>query len=429
MTSPFSFRVAAALAAFGALLLTPVPSRVVAQTPDTQRIAAVVNEDVISLYDVLNRLQLTIATSGLEDNSETRARLQPQILRALIDERLQTQEANRLNASVTDREITDAFGRIEDANRMARGALTTRLGSMGVNVDSFRNQIRANVAWQKVIQRKLRPQLQVGEDEIDEVIDRINANKGTTEYLLAEMFLAVETPDQEAETLDRLRELVEQMQRGAGFAAIAEQFSQAASASEGGDIGWVERGQLDDETVGQLDQMASGRLTNPIRTPTGFYLYYLRDKRLLAAASPDDATITLAQLLLPIEPSASQGDIVAQRELADTVHDSVAGCDDFQRVATELNVGQVDPTPDLRIGDLAAAVRPVVSALKVGEPSAPQVTSDGVLILMVCARQEPKSNLPSRDDISDNLTRQRLDLVARRYLRDLRAQAFIDIRA
>jgi peptidyl-prolyl cis-trans isomerase SurA len=268
----------------------------------------------------------------------------------------------------------------------------------------------------------------VGEDEIDEVIDRINASKGSTEYLLAELFMAVETPDQEEEVRERLTEMVNEIVRGQSFGAIAEQFSQSASATEGGDIGWVERGQLDEETVKALDDLPTNRLTPLIRTASGFYVYLLRDRRTLAAASPEDATVTLAQLLLPTEPGASQDDIAAQTELAQTVRDTVSGCDDFQRIASELNVGPVDPTPGLRIGDLATAIRPAVTNLKVGDVSAPQRTDAGVLLLMVCERKDAVSNLPSREDIADNLTRQRLDLVARRYLRDLRQQAFIDIR-
>jgi len=393
-----------------------------------QRIAAVVNDEVISVYDLQNRLALVIATSGLENSPETQRRMQPQILRTLIDERLQVQEANRLNATVSDKEVADALLRIERANNMQSGQLTRELGNIGIDSNTLTTQIKANLAWQKVVNRRLRPALQVGQDEVDEVIERINASKGTVQYLLAEIFLAVESPEQEDEVRQSMENIIDQLRRGSAFQAMAQQFSQSASASTGGDIGWVERGQIEDEVLQLLDQMQNNRATAPIRTATGFYVYLLRDRRVLAAPAPDDAIVSLAQLILPLEPNASEAEASSQIELAETVRETVSDCADLKRVTGELGLPGGDPTPELRIGDLNPAVRPLVSGLKANEIGKPFRGDPGVLLIMVCSRIEPKSNLPSREDISENLTRQRLDLTARRHLRDLRRAAFIDVR-
>jgi peptidyl-prolyl cis-trans isomerase SurA len=414
------------LALLTALLLACGASPAAAQP--LQRIAAVVNDEVISLFDLENRTRLVIATSGLLDNGETRGRLQGQIMRSLIDERLQMQEANRLNVSVSESDVEGAIQRIEQANRMPRGGLVAALREASIDRSAIETQIKAAIGWQKVANRRLRPTLQVGEDEIDEVLERITASKGAVEYQLAEIFLSVETPEQEDEVRQNAENLVEQMRRGTAFAAIAQQFSQSASAQSGGDIGWVERSQIEDEIVSILDQMPVGRSTLPIRNASGFYLYLLRDRRVLAAPSPDDATVTLAQLVIAIDADATAAEIAAQKDLAQTVQESVAGCEDLQRAAQELGAPPVDPTPDLRVGDLNPAIRPVMANLKVGDAAAPMQTDAGFAIVMVCARQEAKSNLPGRNDIAENLTRQRLDLMSRRYLRDLRRAAFIDVR-
>jgi peptidyl-prolyl cis-trans isomerase SurA len=400
----------------------------VVDAQSVQRIAAVVNDEVISVYDLESRTMLVIATSGMPDNAETRRRVQPQVLRNLIDERLQVQEANRLNASVNEREIDEAIQRVERANNMQPGQLSQELANIGVDRNAIASQIKAGLAWQKVVSRRLRPALQVGQDEIDEVLERINANRGAVEYLLAELFLSVETPEQEDEVRQTMENILDQMRRGSAFQAMAQQFSQSASASTGGDIGWVERSQLEDEVVQFLDQMQNGRATPPIRTATGFYVYLLREKRTLAAPAPEDATVSLAQLILPVEPNATEADVASQTELAETVRESITGCADLKRVAGELGLPGGDPTPELRIGDLNPAIRPVVSGLKADEAAKPIRGDSGVILVMVCARKEPPSNLPSREDIAENLTRQRLDLIARRHLRDLRRAAFIDVR-
>jgi peptidyl-prolyl cis-trans isomerase SurA len=398
------------------------------QAQNLQRIAAVVNDDVISVFDLEQRMFLVMATSGIPDSPEVRRRLQPQIMRTLIDERLQMQEAQRISATVTEKEVEEAVGRIEKANGMPTGSLYAELDRAGAGRTALQLQIKATLAWNKVVNRRLRPSLQIGEDEVDDVLARINASKGSTEYLLAEMFLSVESPDQEDEVRQRLEELVEQMRRGTSFAAMAQQFSQAASASVGGDIGWIERGQLEDDVVKAIDDLPRGSATEPLRTPTGFYIYLLRDKRVLAVSAAEDARVTLAQLILPIESDLGPGEIEAQKELAQTVRETVSGCDDLKRAATELHVEFAEPTSNLRIGDLNPAIRPAVTDLKVGEASPPLQNDTGVVLMMVCERKDAASNMPSRDDLAENLTRQRLDLVARRYLRDLRRQAFIDVR-
>ncbi len=410
-------------------LAVPARAQSAQAAQDIQRIAAVVNDDVISLFDVENRTTLIIVTSGLPDTPETRDRLRPQVMRALVDEHLELQEAKRINATVTDKEINEAIGRIEQANRIPPGGLTQGLAGQGVDKSALLNQIRAGIAWQKVVTRRLRPSLDIGEDEVDEVLDRIKSSKGTTEYLLAEIFLAVESPDQDDEVRQRMDDILGQMQRGVPFTAMAQQFSQSASAAQGGDIGWVERGQLDDDVANVIDKLETNHASPPIRTPMGYYIYLLRDRRLLAAANPDDATITLAQLVLPLDPGATPDDIQSQKDLASTVRDSVSGCDDLKRAADELHVPFPDPTPDLHVGDLNPNIKPTVLKLKVGEASEPIQNDNGIALMMVCQRKDPAAQMPSRDDIEESLTRQRLDLIARRYLGDLRRQAFIDIRA
>jgi peptidyl-prolyl cis-trans isomerase SurA len=395
---------------------------------EVQRIAAVVNDDVISLFDIESRITLLIATSGMPNSADVRSKLRQQVLRTLIDERLEVQEATRIKAVATEKEVNDAIGRIETANKMPQGSLLKALAADGIDNASLLAQIKAGLSWQKVVSRRLRPNVDIGQDEIDEVIDRINSEKGTTEYLLAELFLAVEGPDQEDEVRNNMEQMLDQMRRGVSFSAMAQQFSQSASASQGGDIGWVERGSLDAEVVNVIDALEKNHATPPIRTPSGFYVYLLRDKRVLAAADPGESVVSIAQLTLPLDAGAKADDIEAQKSLAQTVRDSVNGCDDLKRAADELHVSFSDPTPDLHVKDLNPAIRPVVQDLKVGQASEPQQNDSGVTVMMVCARQDPTVQLPSREDITENLMRQRLDLIARRYLSDLRRQAFIDVR-
>lgn len=406
----------------GILFAGPAPAQ------DLQRIVAVVNDDVISMYDLSTRTRLNIVSSGLEDSAAVRRQVQAQTLRALIDERLQTQEAQRLNLSVSQAEVDNAINRIEQQNRMRPGQIDAFLRNAGLDRSVLGSQIRAQLIWQKVINRRLRSQLEVGADEIDEQISRLKSSQGATEYLLAEIFLSVDAPEQDDEVRQNGMNLIEQMRRGASFAALAQQFSQSASANSGGDIGWVPRGQLDKEIEEIVDQLRPLNVSEPIRTIGGYYIYLLRQRRVIAGPSADDTKIQLTQFLLPLDQGASEADLETQKALAQTLRETVSGCADLPRLAKEMGVPEPSEAQNLRLGDIAPTLRPVISDLKVGEFSPPLKTEQGLMLLMVCVREEVPGNMPSREEIADSLTRQRLDLLARRYLRDLRRAAVVDVR-
>lgn len=414
------FRLLAALA-FACLAAAPLSAQ-------DLRIAAVVNDEVISVYDLVNRTRLAVISTGLPDTAETRRRLQPQVLRGLIDERIQAQEAAKQNISATEEDMASAIAKIEQNNRMPPGGLEIAIKNSGIENSTVMAQIRANVLWQKLVARKLRSTLQVGEDEIDEQMARLQAAQGSTELLLGEIFLSVDAPEQDDDVRQTAQGLADQLRQGVNFPDMARQFSQSASAATGGDIGWVESGTLDDDIQKAVNEIQPGQITDPIRSVAGYYIYALRQRRTMAAASADDAKVSLVQLLLPLERGASESEIGSQMALAETVRETVSGCADLGRVAKELGVPPPTDPQELRIGDLAPRIREVVTPLKVGEASAPMRVDPGLLMVMVCVRQDAPSNMPSRDDISESLMRQRLDVLARRYLRDLRRASFVDVR-
>ncbi len=246
---------------------------------DLFRPAAVVNDDVISVLDLAMRVQLAIVAAGVEDTQELRRRLTPQVLRGLIDERLQLQEAKRLDISVTDDQVAEALERIAQQNNMTEGQFLTMLRNRGIIPVTLIDQIRAQIAWQNVVYRRIRPNVVISTDEVDEVASRLSARQGAIERRVAEIFVPVESAAKEDEALNNANRLLEELQRGANFAGLARQFSQSGTASLGGDLGWVQDGQLDEELNQVLAQMGPGDISRPIRTISGFHILLLRDMR------------------------------------------------------------------------------------------------------------------------------------------------------
>ncbi len=391
-----------------------------------QRIAAVVNDEVISIFDVSERIELVISSSGLENSREQRQRLAPQVLRSLIDERLQTQEAKRLNIQVTKRDLDEAVSRIEATNRIPKGKFGDFLQRQGVSRDAAMKQIEVELAWQKLLARRVVPAIEIGEEEIDAIVARINATRDTAQYHVSEILLTVDDPNEQAQTRELAKRLVSQIRSGAEFAAVARQFSKSATAATGGDIGWVQEGQIEGSVTKILEKLAPGEISDPVETPDGFVVFRLDGKRRSAAPGEDDRQIALRQVLLQIARDTPESDVSAQMEKAQQITGKVKGCEDFIKSAEQLGVKQPAAPTRIRIGDLNDKLREIVDGLEVGQASKPLRSVVGIQIVMVCERSEVAG--APRDETRELLMRQRIDLRARRYLRDLRRAAFVDLR-
>jgi peptidyl-prolyl cis-trans isomerase SurA len=412
-----------------ALVAVTVPAGQVAQAQQAGqlgRIAAIVNEAPITQADVEGRLKLAIVSSGLPDTPETRQRLLPQVIRILTDEALQIQEARDRKLSVTEDELNKSLEDMAERNRMTLQQLQGALGQAGVPWFTMRQQMLAQIAWGKVVQRVVRQQVNIPDSEVSAYIERIRANAGKPEYQVAEIFLAVDNPNSEQEVRSLADRLVDQIGKGANFAAVAQQFSQSAGAATGGDLGWIQQGQLEDALDRALQQLHAGQFSMPIRGAAGYHILWLRDQRAVAAGDPKNIQVSLGQFVVPAPSDPNQ-----QAALVDAVKqlgEQVKGCEALQQAATSIPGAQVFTQPLSRLGDIPEQIANLVAGLGVGNATQPLVTDKGTMLLMVCDRVVPEGSLPPPDQVRAALFQERMDLQQRRYLRDLRRQATIETR-
>lgn len=279
-----TFRLAAAVLACLSLLGDAVTGH--AQSA-AQRIAAVVNDDVITSQELSDRLALAVATSGLPDDQATRQRLAPQVLRGFIDEKLQLQEAARLELPVTDREIDTALDTIAQRNNTDRASLLRFLEARGINPRTLRNQLRAQIAWIKVVGRELRPRVVVPQEQIEFALRRAAAAPTAGEVLLSEILLPVYDRNQESVVVGQAQELVQSLRDGADFTALARQVSAARSAENGGDLGWVSTAALTPELRERVAALQPGAISEPVVRPDGVQIFRVRERRAAPAAGAD----------------------------------------------------------------------------------------------------------------------------------------------
>ena len=196
MKVPSIARAALLLLALLPILLAPTDR---ASAQETVGIAAVVNNEAISIPDLVARIDIAIVASRLRASEDLRRQLAPQVLRSLIDERLKVQEAERLGVTVREAEMANARRSVEQRNGIAAGGLDDFLRSQGLDVATVTDQLRAEILWSKLVRGRLGVAVSVGEGEVDEALARLEANRGRPEYRVAEIFLAVESSEQEGE--------------------------------------------------------------------------------------------------------------------------------------------------------------------------------------------------------------------------------------
>ena len=411
-----------------ALVLTALTA-VSAPAQDVQRIAAVVNDEAVSFFDLFERVKLVVITSGLEGSPEEVRRLTPQVLKALIDEHLRLQEGERRNIAVSEDEINQAIGAIEQSNQMPPGAFMKFLEERRISVETLKTRLRSELVWSKLVNRRLLRTVTINDEDIDNELDQLRKNFGKPEYLISEIFISVDSPSDNKRVRDDATELARQLRGGADFDAMVNQFSEGVTANQGGGVGWVNAEQLSPNVVTALKTLEEGEISDPIVFGGGYMIIKLRDRRQLRGADPDDVEINLRQILLTLPPDSPQEDIDSTMALATVIRETVDGCDDMASIAAEIDPSLPGDLGMMKLKDAPDHIRAVLSGLPLETISEPVRSERGdVLLLMICEMIEPDINLPDRDQIRNSLLVKQLNRVARQYLRDLRRDAFVDIR-
>ena len=395
--------------------------------PSVVKATAIVNGDVVTQTDVDQRLALLEIANGGKIPAEELDRLRQQVLRNLIDETLQIQAAKTekitIKTSDIDRTVTRVAGNVKQSPDQLAGFLTAN----GSSITSLRRQIEGEIAWQRLQRAKIESSISVGDDEVKAVIQKIEASKGTEEYRVGEIFLSA-TPDTQTQTVANANKILEQLRAGASFAGYARQYSEASTAAVGGDLGWVRPEQLPQTLGSALRQMGPGMVSDPIAIPGGVSILAVQDTRKILTADPRDAILSLKQISIsfPKGTTREQAEPMVARfaEAAKTV----GGCGGADKIATDFH-GEIVQQDQVKMRDLPTALQQLMLPMQVGQATQPFGSLDeGVRVLVICGRDEIDPTAPTYDEVFNQINEERLNLRARRYLRDLRRDAVIEFR-
>jgi peptidyl-prolyl cis-trans isomerase SurA len=398
---------------------TPLPSIVKA--------TAIVNGMPITQTDIDQRLALLAISNNTEIPANQLEQLRQQMLRNLIDETLEIQAAKADKITVSDKEIDRAVQKIAAGANQTPQQFAAMLDSHGSSINSIRRQIEGELAWNKLQQKEIEDSVTVGEDEVNSVIAKLNAQKGAQEYRVGEIYIAAPggNEDQAASTANQI---LEQLKKGASFQAAAHEFSEASTAAVGGDLGWVRPDQLPQPIATVLQTMQPGEVSNPIPVAGGVSIIAVQDMRRPGVADPRDAILSLKQVSITFPKGTTKEQAEPVVEKFAEAAQNVGGCGGAEKIATQFN-GEVVQSDQVKLRDLPPALQQIMLPMQVGQATRPfGSVEEGVRILVMCGRDQESPVTPTYDEVYNQLNEQRVNARAEHYLRDLRRDAVIEYR-
>ena len=396
--------------------------------PAVRKATAIVNGSIITGTDIDHRVALIRIANGGNIPPEEEPRLRAQVLRNLVDETLQIQAAEAQDMKVTQKDIDTYYSRYAKQFSQSPEQFATYLRSHGSSEDSIKRQIHGEIAWTRLQSNKIEPFVNVSEEEVQALIERLNAARGTQEFKVSEIFISA-TPETAAEARTNAERIVEQLRKGASFRAYARQFSEASTAAVGGDLDWVRAEQLPEPLAAAVRQMPVGMVSEPIAVPGGFSIIAVEDTRQFLTSDPRDAVLSLKQMTLRFAEGTPRSQVEAK--IADLVRTtrSMGGCGGAEAAAATIGA-EVVTNDQVPVRTLPAQIQQNLLSLAVGQATPPfGAINDRISVLVLCGRDDPSPTREvSFDDVYARLTDQRVNLRAMRYLRDLRRDAVVDYR-
>jgi peptidyl-prolyl cis-trans isomerase SurA len=420
---------AAAITALAALAATARAQ----EAPSTLRqgVVAIVNDNVISSYDLQQRVLLLVATSGVQPTAQNTPQFEQEAVNELIDEALEMQEVRRAEKDqkfkivADDDAVNRRIDEIAQQSPYKSGArLLEAFANAGIEPATFRAQVRADISWQDWMHGRYGgSRLKISPAQVNAVVSEIEAQASKPQYLLGEILIDAEHAGGMPQAEAAGAQLVTQLQQGAPFAQVARQFSSASTAATGGDAGWLSEAELPAELRPAVEQLRPGELSKPIDASNGVYIILLRDKRAGSTAE----LISLKQAAISLPPDATPQAVAdAQRKLMALRGELKDGCDGLEARAAKVDGVVAGDLGEADLKDLKPEFRDAVQSLTAGQVSEPIRTDAGLHLIAVCGRRQAGVNIPPTDEIEARLKEQEISLISKRSLRDLRNSATIE---
>ena len=385
---------------------------------ETQAISVIVNDEVISRYDVNQRVRLILVTSGIPPTEENLKRIETQSVKALINERIQLQEASKLEVPESQEEIQLMLDRIARGNQTTSEGIIENITSQGVKVDTLINQIKSELLWNKIVRGRFGSYINISDDEINIVYNRTIESINKIQYDISEIFIGFEDEREEKESKELADKLVEQLKNDIAFEPVAQQFSQAPSSGQGGRIGWVSEGQLDQEIITGIENLLSSSISKPIKTVNGYYIIKVNGRSEEGGKNPMKNQYNLTSVTFSKEDKDSANDF----------SENFVSCKRLESLLENYNEKEINVIGDRLLQELPTELHDELLRKDAGDTLSPRLSEETIDIILICDRKDDIGVQVNKNTIEDNIYSQKLGMMSRRHLRDLRRDAVIEYR-
>jgi peptidyl-prolyl cis-trans isomerase SurA len=384
-----------------------------------EAIAAIVNDKVITTFDLRQRMQLMLLSAGGNVPMNALPQLQKQALRDLIEEKLKLQEAAEYDLVVTEEELDEELTTVANRANLTLEMFTSALEADGIAVSSLQEQVRTGIAWPQLVQGRFRDRIRVSDDEIEDTLNRMREDASLEQYLVSEICIPVDDPAQAQQYYQGGMQLIAQMRAGVPFSVVAQQFSACTTAAVGGDMGWVRAGELPPELDSAIRELPAGAVTNPIPSEGAFMILAVRDKRQAVVAG--EPTFTLAHASASEEMGSNTARF-AMEKLA-----TAGACSDR---ALRIDLGKgigVTYLENLTLSQIDPRFVETIEDLERGDTS-PMIKVDGAYHATYVCDKDEGLGLPSRQALEDRIYTRQLTRIGQQYLRDIERRSLVDIK-
>lgn len=396
-----------------------------------------VNKDAITRQDIDARIRLVLLTSGMPYSPEIVESMRSQVVKSLIDEKLQTQAADSQKIIISQTQITEEITKLATENNMDFEKLKTLLKEQGIPIKTLENRIRAQIAWARYIREYLKErypaQIQVSDQEVEQLYIKRTQDHDQTQFEVLEIFLRIDNPSQTEIVKKDADRIYTDLQNGANFRVLARQISQGTSNATGGYIGWIPKGQFDSSVDSILEKMEVSEFSAPIRVPLGYRILMLLDKKQAGQISYGQREVSYKQVIVPFDDAAP----VEEQEKA-MAHieelQKVNGCANFEKTAKNLSYEITEVKRKFK--EIPEGFQKLFTNSPVGTMLQPIRIPEGALSAMLCSievpskknntDQTPEEIVKTKAEISNTLEQDKTRKLAERELIMLHSIAYIN---
>ena len=406
------------------ILLIATLLAVPAMAAQTVNIAAVVNDSIITTSDVEQRRDIIMATAGIPMTVENQQKITPRIVQSLIDEALELQDAKSQSLTVTDEEVTkaiDGMGAKGENNESLRNFIQRN----NLSMNSVEAQVKAQLAWGKVVQKKLRRNVNVSQDEVARAQKSSAAAPGVQELRIQAMNIKLSADDKGASAKKIAEDIMLQSKSGTDMSTIAAHYIKNPDVHFNPPV-WVAETNLPGPLQQVVHDMKPGDITPPLRSNESVQILQLLDRQ-VASKQADDTEFALKQIAIGLPPKSDKKGTQKLRMAASVLRTDPGDCmsDTIPKVDLPTQVKFVRA----KLGSMSPQQRAIVSHLEVGDVSEPLPGPDALRMIVMCEKIEPAAgNLPAADKVRQQLFEEKLELEAQKHLRNLKRDAYINIK-